>query len=392
VLDPQKYADALVHDEYLARFAHHAEVTVVLLNQVDRLTVTEADACLRHLRALVAADGLVDATVLATSMRSGEGLPELAEIIGAAVASRRASSARLVADIETAVDVLAVSAADPGGDIGLAPEGDVAKLTEALTDAAGAPVISEAVATSVNLAAVAAVGWPPLRWVSRFRSDPVARLRLDRPGVDPALVRSSMPSNDPVALARAQTAVLNYADAAAHGAPAAWVRSTRDVADAAAIGLPDRLDRAIIRAPLVPRRSPRWWALAGFFQWMLLAAAVAGGLWLLGLAALGYLQFDVPGAPKVEGVPIPTLLLGVGLLGGVVLAVIARTVAGSGARRAAKAARAALRVEVSRVVDREVVAPVSAELGTLVEFRSALVAARGGANRKQTRAAQPATS
>ena len=39
-----------------------------------------------------------------------------------------------------------------------------------------------------------------------------------------------------------------------------------------------------------------------------------------GLAALGYLQFQVAKAPAVEGVPIPTLLLVVGLLGGVVLA------------------------------------------------------------------------
>ncbi len=37
VLDPQKYADAAIHDRYLRPLARHAEVMVVVLNQVDRL-------------------------------------------------------------------------------------------------------------------------------------------------------------------------------------------------------------------------------------------------------------------------------------------------------------------------------------------------------------------
>ena len=377
VLDPQKYADALVHDEYLARFAHHSEVTVVVLNQVDRLTVAEADACASHLRRLVDADGLPDAQVIAASARSGQGLEEIAGRIADAVAGRRASLARLAADAAGAADALAAAAADVGTAVSGGTPADVARLTDLLTDASGASIIAEAVADSRNLRAAAAVGWPPLRWLSRLRPDPVARLRLDRPGVDPALVRSSMPSNDPVALARAQTAVLTYADAASRGAPVGWVASTRDVADRAAAGLPDELDRAITRAPLVNRRNPRWWSLVGALQWLLLAVAVAGGLWLLALAGLGYLQFDVPDAPKVEGFPVPTLMLVVGLLGGVVLAAIARLIARSGSKRAAKAARAALRIEVAEVAQRSVVDPVTAELATLGQFRTELATARG---------------
>src|SRR5690606_21438722 len=37
VLDPQKYADAVVHTEFLRPMARYAEVTVVVLNQVDTL-------------------------------------------------------------------------------------------------------------------------------------------------------------------------------------------------------------------------------------------------------------------------------------------------------------------------------------------------------------------
>ena len=37
VVDPQKYADAALHDRYLKPLARHADVMMIVLNQVDRL-------------------------------------------------------------------------------------------------------------------------------------------------------------------------------------------------------------------------------------------------------------------------------------------------------------------------------------------------------------------
>lgn len=377
VLDPQKYADALVHEQYLRRFARHDDVTVVVLNQVDRLPVADASACLAHLRRLVAEDGLSDAVVLATSNRSGEGLESLAERILAAVAGRRTAIARLAADVATAADGLARAADDPGTPVAGTRPGDLDRLTDVLTEAAGAPVITSAIEKSSQRKAVQAVGWPPLKWIARLRKDPVAQLRLERPGVDPRLVRSSLPSNDPVARARANTAVMDYVDHASAGAPQAWVHSARAVADRASAALTDHLDQAVTRAPLVPPRDPRWWGLFGVLQWVLFGVAVAGGLWLLALAGLAYLQFHVAQAPRIEGFPVPTLLLVVGLLGGVVLAALGRVLARTSSRRAGRAARDALRVEVGIVAEQDVAAPVAAELATLERFRAALNTARG---------------
>lgn len=378
VLDPQKYADALVHEQYLRRFSRHDDVTVVVLNQVDRLTVDEAQQCLAHLRRMVAEDGLSDAVVLATSTRSGEGLEALAERILAAVAGRRTAVARLAADVATAADGLAHAAADPGTPVAGVGSGDIDGLTDALTEAAGAPVIEAAIRKSSQLKASHAVGWPPLKWLANLRKDPVAQLRLDRTGVDPALVRSSLPSNDAVAKARANSAVLNYVDRASAGAPPAWVQSARAVADRASATLPDRLDQAVTRAPLVPPRDPRWWSVFGVLQWVLFAVALAGGLWLLALAALAYFQFHVGVAPNVEGIPVPTLMLFVGLLGGLVLAFFGRLMAKTSANRAARAARAALRAEVEVVAREEIAEPVAAELATVEQFRRALATARTG--------------
>ncbi len=378
VLDPQKYADALVHEQYLRRFSRHDEVTVVVLNQVDRLPVADAQQCLAHLRRLVAEDGLSDAVVLGTSNRSGEGLESLAERILTAVGSRRTAVARLAADVATAADGLAQAAEDPGTPVAGVRSGDLDRLTDALTEAAGAPVIAAAIEKSSQLRASQAVGWPPLKWLGRLRKDPVSQLRLERPGVDPRLVRSSLPSNDPVAKARANTAVMDYVDKASAGAPRAWVQSARAVADKASESLTDNLDQAVTRAPLVPPRNPRWWAVFGVLQWVLFAIALAGGLWLLALAGLAYLQFHVAQAPSIEGFPLPTLMLIVGLLGGVVLAVFGRLLARTSAKRAARAARTALRAEVASVAEQEIAAPVAAELATVEQFRRALGTAREG--------------
>ena len=378
VLDPQKYADALVHEQYLRRFSRHDDVTVVVLNQVDRLPVADAQQCLAHLKRLVAEDGLSDAVVLGTSNRSGEGLESLAERILTAVGSRRTAVARLAADVATAADTLVQAAEDPGTPVAGVKSGDLDRLTDALTEAAGAPVIAAAIEKSSQLKASQAVGWPPLKWLGRLRKDPVSQLRLERPGVDPRPVRSSLPSNDPVARARANTAVMDYVDKASAGAPRAWVQSARAVADQASASLTDNLDQAVTRAPLVPPRNPRWWSVFGVLQWVLFAIALAGGLWLLALAGLAYLQFHVAQAPSVEGFPVPTLMLIVGLLGGVVLAVIGRLLARTSAKRAARAARAALRAEVETVAEQEIAAPVAAELATVEQFRRALDTARDG--------------
>ena len=50
VLDPEKYADGVVHRDFLIPMAAHAEVMTVALNQVDRLDAEERDAVLTDLR------------------------------------------------------------------------------------------------------------------------------------------------------------------------------------------------------------------------------------------------------------------------------------------------------------------------------------------------------
>ncbi|WP_449066730.1 GTPase family protein, partial [Planomonospora algeriensis] len=85
VLDPQKYADAAVHDLYLAPLARHRDVTVVVLNQIDRLSPAATERCLADLRRLLEADGLAGVPVLGVSARTGAGVGELRALLASRV-------------------------------------------------------------------------------------------------------------------------------------------------------------------------------------------------------------------------------------------------------------------------------------------------------------------
>src|SRR4051794_6189010 len=50
VVDPQKYGDRILHEAYLRQFRAHAEITIVVLNQADRLNATDTDLVLTDLK------------------------------------------------------------------------------------------------------------------------------------------------------------------------------------------------------------------------------------------------------------------------------------------------------------------------------------------------------
>jgi hypothetical protein len=139
--------------------------------------------------------------------------------------------------------------------------------------------------------------------------------------------------------------------------------------------LTGRLEAAVSGTDL-RLRTPRWWRAAGLLQTLLALLALGGAVWLLALAGLGYLQLgDAIPTPDVEGIPLPTLLLGGGALAGIVLAFLAGTAIRAGAKRRARVAEKALNARVRAVGEELVIAPVEAELDTRRELREAVAAA-----------------
>src|SRR5215475_13149222 len=103
VLDPQKYADFAVHTRFLVPLAGHSEVVAVVLNQCDLLTPGQIEDCVQDLRRLLDSEGLQDAQILVTSARTGEGIEELRKLLSESVTARRATAARIVADVDKVV-------------------------------------------------------------------------------------------------------------------------------------------------------------------------------------------------------------------------------------------------------------------------------------------------
>jgi len=99
IVDPQKYADASLHDQYLRPLAGYRETMLVVLNQADLLDADALAACRRDLGRLLQEDGLGGVPVLAASAVAGGGTASLREALAERVAAREAAVARLRADV-----------------------------------------------------------------------------------------------------------------------------------------------------------------------------------------------------------------------------------------------------------------------------------------------------
>jgi len=307
VLDPQKYADRLVHEQYLAQFARHGDVTVVLLNQADLLAPADVDRCLVDLRRLLEADGLASVPILATSPIGAPGIDALRERLAGAVSARMAALRRLAADADGAVaDLAELFDVDPPSDVELAaPE-----LTDALARAAGVPVVAAATGRAYRHRAIAAVGWPVSRWLRRLRPDPLRRLHLGDVGA-PA---TSLPPPSAATRAEVGLALRRLSERAAGGLPDPWPAAVLATArEAGGDDLADALDLAVARTDLgLPDGRPLWWRAVGALQWVATLAALAGLAWLGLRAAMfalalpdlfSYYIVTAPGAlerPKVR--------------------------------------------------------------------------------------------
>jgi len=381
VTDPQKYADARLHEDYLAPLQDHETVMVVVLNQIDRLTGERAIQEVKDdLGRLVAADGAGDFEVIGTSARTGTGAAELRGAIGAVVASRNAAEERLVGDLRGTSRELRQDVGEDEPKMGKVIDRE---LLDALKQAAGIPVVLDAVRRDYRRQAIGRAGWPFTRWMRGLRPDPLKRLRLgdDRAGtfgvapsdVRAVLGRSSLPAPSPAARSGVQLATRRVGEEAGEGLPGRWREAVAQGATPRDTALADALDQAVMGTPL-RARNPIWWPVLGALQLLLALCAVAGLLWLAVLAVLGWAQLPVE-APLWGRVPIPLLLLVGGLGLGLLLGALARVLAGVGSRRRRALVEGRLDKAVGAVAQEHVRAPVEAVLARHRQTRSQLDAA-----------------
>ncbi|TWG97434.1 50S ribosome-binding GTPase [Nocardioides sp. J9] len=354
ILDPQKYADAAVHDRYFKKLTSHQGVMLVALNHIDTVPVERRQAMVDDVRRLLAEDGLPDVQVLAISAKQGIGMDELRAEIRRRVQDKRSTTARVEADIAAAAARLEAAAGDtPAREL---PAKRYDELEDSVADAAGVSAVVDSIERTVGERARRAVAWPPFLLLGRKADG-------DQPRHEPEVA--------PVDRSSVDTAVRGVADEASEGVGAGWAPHVRKAATGRLAEVSDRLDRELGRVDL-PTRLPFWLVLVRVLHGLLLLAAVGG----LGWWAYAAISGESADLTEVAGLPLPAVIGIGGLVLGLLLAVVGRAVVGGLARRRAEDADEELRSVVHQVVHEDVVAPLAEELSAYATFRRGISAAR----------------
>lgn len=372
VVDPQKYADDVLHAQFITPHARHADVTLLVLNQIDLLAPADVPKVVQSLRDIVQRDGIAKAKVLPVSARTGAGIGELRSALGDLAAARSARDSRLAADVATLASQMPGSGV-PGRSVAARNDARaVGRLRDDVAVAAGVDTVASAVARSYRKRSAQATGWPLVSWIPRLRADPLTRLGLgvrtkDR---DPGVHRTSMPPMSSAARARLSRAVRGYSDAASEGLPEAWRSGIRGEAERSLGALPDALDLALASTPL-PTRGSWWWPVFGVLQWIAVLAGLTGVGWLLAAAFLPAFGLPSIEIPRVEGWAVPTLLIAAAVLVGILLGLLAAAFGAASAASRRRRARHRLVLAVDAVLQRLVVEPVAADLDRVRAYSAA---------------------
>ncbi|MFH9614971.1 GTPase [Streptomyces pratensis] len=418
VVDPEKYADAALHERYLRPLAGHAEISFVVLNQIDRLPAEAADLVLDDLRRLLDEDGMAvgehgepGVTVMSLSALTGAGVGDLRELLGRFVQDRTAAARRLSADVDAAAARLRpvyVAEGRPG--LG---ERAREEFTDRLAEAVGAGTAGQAAEREWRRNAGRACGTPWLRLWRWYEST------RQLGGLDLMAQALAPPEEGLTARQRVEQAVRKLADDAVDGLPSPWAQAVREAAVNGAKGLPEALDeltrnaqaggrgrggnrdtgagpvgpggrttgvqdtaegqgkresgsvgRAVAPGAGAPggrgTRPPRpaWWPAAVLAQASMTLLQIFGGLWLLG-QIVGLLE---------PGLLTPALLMLAGVVGGPLVEWSCAAAARGPARRYGQEAERRLREAAAGCGRARVLDPVAAELARYREVRERYVA------------------
>ncbi len=377
VLDPQKYADFAVHRRYLEQLSGHTGVTLIVLNQIDRLEPEEVSECVKDLRRLLEAEGMGGPHILTTSAKVGTGVEGFREVLADAVAARQARLERLVADIDKLV-------ARFEGEYGDGPtsvtvdDRRAAALADALANAAGVPAVAESMESAYSLRALDYVGWPLSRLAGRLHSDPLRRMRLGELRQE---LRAAFTTPVNAQQAHVDNALQEVTEGVVADLPSSWQRSVRDAGRSQAEALPEALGNSLREVVPGFNQVPAWWWMVRAWQYVLVVASVLGVAWLGAILAYGVFKLgeapikllgDTSVAPYVGLLVV--CMLGLGALTGSA----SRNMIALSSVRHSERLEERMRAGIARSSRTLVIEPVERELAVYESFRKEVSAAVHG--------------
>ncbi|MGC5615958.1 GTPase [Georgenia sp. Z1491] len=211
VVDPQKYADHVLHDNYLTHLRGREEHMLVVVNQIDNLREQDVDVVVRDVSQVLADDGLGGVEILTASALTGEGVADVREFLARALVRPTTSSATL----DAGIDRLAAQLGDQVAARSVALPADDA-VGAHLSRAVGTEAAADSVRTAVRSGGAAArpepvrpvavedvrtdwlaevTGGLPGRWSSAVDDSVTAAPDLAR-SVDTAVAEVPLPATD----------------------------------------------------------------------------------------------------------------------------------------------------------------------------------------------------
>jgi len=376
VLDPQKYADAALHERYIKPMASYSDVTLVVLNQIDRIPYEHRARTLEDVQRILAAEGLPDVEVVGVSATRGDGIEDLKRVLAARIRAKVSAKGRLASDITAAANVIAQvggSAQVPG----ISPA-DRQALDDALVSCAGVPQVVDAIAASTRRQAILRTSWPITRWLGKLRRNPMKQLELDAEMSATALAKASIPTASPVQRADAELAIRDLAEKASVGLEQPWRDAIRSAANPPDHTIVDDLDAAI-EATHVRARPAWWWHGVQVVQWVTLLALITGLGWLAAEAVRDnfYEGLSLPDLGEIAGFSVGAVVAAGAAVLGIVLGLLSRLLSRLSGRRKARRADRALRAAIDEVTVSRVIGPVQEQLDAYGAYRAGLLAALG---------------
>lgn len=384
VVDPEKYADAVLHDDFLRDWMPRLGRQVVILNKVDRLDAQARRSVAADLRHVIRQVVAAEVPVIATSAIEGEaGIPELrawladAASAKAVVASRLAAAGRAVlAELAAAAGLGAGKAGvGAGGASSLVSPGEQDRAIKGATDEVLRVVDlrgAERQATALTRAGARRRGTGPIGLVT------TALYRLSgrqRTSADPAGFMRAWRNRG--GLVRATELVRRTVGDALPGVPAALRGQYAAAGEGADLEarLGAAIDRVVFKHAETEAPTSRFWPVIGLAQTantLLLVFAVAWViLWVIARPEVA--TYDLP---VLGPVAAPMVLLFVALALGYLLARLLGLHAGWLGRRWAGRMSGAIRAGVRDEITAHAFAPIA----RIEAARAALAEASARAN------------
>ncbi len=144
VVDPQKYADNVLHVEYLRALSARHEAMVVVINQIDTIPESTHERVREDVARLLVEDGLADVKIEMVSARTGAGVDRLRALLAEVIAGESVAARTARAEVAAVRRRLSRHV---GGEDPVPPE--AASVAEDLATASGVPSVAESVRRAV---------------------------------------------------------------------------------------------------------------------------------------------------------------------------------------------------------------------------------------------------